>query len=107
MNTFESNLKTIQASHPRLADAIREAGGGALLVSPARNGFPTAQQDGRRLHSAYDPLREAETWATEQVRSCRPGEILVVMGVGLLYHAEAHRRHVRCEGLYVVVAAEL
>jgi spore maturation protein CgeB len=45
--------------------------------------------EGRLLHSAYDPIREAETWAEAQVRQSEPGEVLVVLGVGLLYHVEA------------------
>jgi spore maturation protein CgeB len=93
MNTLESNLAVLAACHPRLACAVKEAGSGTLTVTPARSGLPTAQHNGRWLHSAYDPVREAETWAVDQLSSCRQGEMLVVMGVGLLYHADALRRH--------------
>jgi spore maturation protein CgeB len=103
MSTFESNVAAIAAAHPRLAGSMKEAGSGALTVTCARNGLPTAQHNGRWIHSAYDPLREAETWAVEQASSYRPGEILVVMGVGLLYHAEALRRHAGDTKLVVVV----
>ena len=94
MNQLESNLAVLAASYPELAGAVKEAGGGAFTVTTARTGLPTAQHNGRWIHSAYNPVREAETWAAEQVSLCKPGEMLVIMGVGLLYHADALRRHV-------------
>jgi spore maturation protein CgeB len=107
MNTFESNLSVMESCHPRLASGIREAGGGALTVTAARNGLPTARHNDRWIHSAYDPLREAETWAAEQAASCRPHDNLVVMGVGLLYHVEALRRQVPRETNIVVIVPDL
>jgi spore maturation protein CgeB len=107
MNTLESNLAVVAATRPHLAAALKQESGGMLSVSAARNGLPTAQCNGRRLHSAYDPQREADTWAAEQASSCRTEELLVVMGVGLLYHAEALRRQVPAETRLVVVAPNL
>jgi spore maturation protein CgeB len=91
MNTFECNLAAIASEDAALATALRASRGGALHITPARNGQPTATVSGRSLHSAYDPRREAETWAAAQAAVCRPGEILIVLGVGLLYHVEALR----------------
>jgi spore maturation protein CgeB len=91
MNTFECNLAAIASKDAALATALRAARGGAFHITPARNGQPTATVSGRSLHSAYDPRREAETWAAAQAAVCRPGEILIVLGVGLLYHVEALR----------------
>lgn len=91
MNMFESNLAAIASKDSALATALRESRGGAFHITPARNGRPTATVSGRSLHSAYDPLREAQAWATAQAAVCRPGEILIVLGVGLLYHVEALR----------------
>ncbi|HEX2055717.1 MAG TPA: glycosyltransferase [Nitrospiraceae bacterium] len=107
MNTFESNVAALAASYPHLADAVREADGGALTVTSARNGLPTAHHNGRRIHSAYDPIREADAWAAEQAASCRAGERLIIMGVGLLYHAEALRRRLPSETRLAIVVPDL
>ena len=94
MNMFEKNLAVIASKDPALAAALRESRGGAFNIIPARNGQPTATVAGRSLHSAYDPRREAEAWATAQAAVCRPGEVLIVLGVGLLYHVEALRARI-------------
>ncbi|HET6675576.1 MAG TPA: glycosyltransferase [Nitrospiraceae bacterium] len=107
MNTFESNLSVVESRDPRLAYGIREAGGGALTVTSARSGLPTAQHKARWIHSAYDPLRESESWAAEQTSLGRPREILVIMGVGLLYHVEALRRRVTTDTDMMVVVPDL
>jgi spore maturation protein CgeB len=91
MNTFECNLAAIASKDAGLATALRASRGGAFHITPARNGQPTATVSGRSLHSAYDPQREAEAWAAAQAAVCRPGEVLIVLGVGLLYHVEALR----------------
>ena len=67
--------------------AIRQSGGGTLEIMPARTGMPSARANGRWIHSAYDPIKEAQAWAESQ--SYQEGETLVVFGVGLLYHVEA------------------
>jgi len=82
MNTFEHNLARLSSRAGHLAEALRESGGGALALEPAKTGIPTARAGGRFLHSAYDPTREAETWAADHARRCQ-------LGVGLLYHVEA------------------
>ena len=91
MNVFEANLAAIATKTPALAAAIREAPGGALQVTSSRTGTPTATALGRAIHSAYDPRREAEAWANAHASACRPGEVVIVLGVGLLYHVEALR----------------
>lgn len=91
MNVFEANLAAIATKAPALAAAIREAPGGALQVTSSRTGTPTATALGRAIHSAYDPRREAEAWANAHASACRPGEVVIVLGVGLLYHVEALR----------------
>jgi spore maturation protein CgeB len=54
--------------------------------------MPTASATGRAIHSAYDPWHEALAWGHAQAKLCQSGEIAVVLGVGLLYHAEALRQ---------------
>ena len=92
MNIFQDNLDRLASRHQDLATAAKSAAGGVLTVEPARTGVPSARRSGRWIHSAYDPLREAQTWADTHVPACRSGEMVVVAGVGLLYHVEALRR---------------
>ncbi len=107
MNQFERNLASVAACDAALAAALREAHGSVLAVSPAKNGLPTATAGGKQIHSAYDPVREAETWAEGQAKSCQTGEAVVVLGVGLLYHVEALRKRLPKETPVVVVAPDL
>ncbi|HQR13907.1 MAG TPA: glycosyltransferase [Nitrospira sp.] len=92
MNIFQDNLDRLASRHQDLATAAKPAAGGVLTVEPARTGVPSARRSGRWIHSAYDPLREAQTWADTHAPACRSGEMVVVAGVGLLYHVEALRR---------------
>jgi spore maturation protein CgeB len=87
MNSFEANVSRLAQSDAALAAAIRQSGGGILEIVPARTGMPSARTNGRWIHSAYDPIKEAQAWAESQ--SYQEGETLVVFGVGLLYHVEA------------------
>ncbi len=87
MNSFEANVSRLAQSDAALAAAIRQRGGGILEIVPARTGMPSARANGRWIHSAYDPIKEAQAWAESQ--SYQEGETLVVFGVGLLYHVEA------------------
>ena len=107
MNTFEANMMGLAAKAPTLAHAIREAQGGALAVIPARSGRPTATAGGRSIHSAYDPWREAEAWAKAQAEACHAGEVLIVLGVGLLYHVETLRALVPRETTIGVVVPDM
>ena len=107
MNTFENNLAAIASKDAALAAALRQSGGGALRITPARSGQPTATVLGRFLHSAYDPRREAEAWATAQATVCRSGEVLAVFGVGLLYHIEALRACLSRDTTIVIIVPDL
>ena len=87
MNSFEINVSRLAQRDPALAAALRQSGGGALEIVPARTGMTSARANGRWLHSAYDPIKEAQAWAEGQ--TYQEGETIVVFGVGLLYHVEA------------------
>ena len=87
MNSFETNVRRLALSDPALATALRQSRGGTLEIVPARTGLPSARANGRWIHSAYDPIKEAQAWAESQ--SHQYGETTVVLGVGLLYHVEA------------------
>ena len=87
MSSFESNVSRLAQSDPALASALRQSGGGTLEIVPARTGMTSARANGRWIHSAYDPIKEAQAWAEGQ--SHQDGETIVVLGLGLLYHVEA------------------
>lgn len=87
MNSFEINASRLAQHDQALAAAIRQSGGSALEILPARTGMTSARANGRWVHSAYDPIKEAQAWAEGQTH--QEGETIVVFGVGLLYHAEA------------------
>jgi spore maturation protein CgeB len=87
MNSFEINVSRLAQHDPALTAAIRQRGGGALEIVPARTGMSSARVNGRWIHSAYDPIKEAQAWAESQ--TYQEGETIIVFGVGLLYHVEA------------------
>ncbi|THJ20882.1 MAG: hypothetical protein CAF45_013690 [Nitrospira sp. CG24E] len=87
MNSFEANLSRLAQRNPALASALRQSGRGTLEIVQARGGMPSARANGRWIHSAYDPIKEAQAWAESQ--SCQDGETIVLFGLGLLYQVEA------------------
>jgi spore maturation protein CgeB len=87
MNSFDANISRLAQSDAALAAALRQSQGGALEIVPARTGMMSARAQGRWIHSAYDPIKDAQAWAEGQ--SYQEGETIVVFGVGLLYHVEA------------------
>ncbi len=89
MTFSQENMAHLRERHSALAQCLIEATGGMLKIQEAKSGSPTASVQGRLLHSAYDPVREAEGWAEQQVKECQEGEQVIVLGVGLLYHVEA------------------
>ncbi len=93
MSILNDNLERLASDDRDLSTAIRHAAGGVLAIEPSRSGAPSARRSGRWIHSAYDPLREAQTWAETHAPTCHAGETIVVAGVGLLYHVEALRKY--------------
>ncbi len=91
MSLLQKNLELLQKYEPGLVVLLQETCGGILSIKQAKNGLPSAAISGRQIHSAYDPWREAEQWARHQVQGWQEGEMLVVLGIGLLYHVEALR----------------
>ena len=89
MSVFEANLREIVKQSPELAAALRAARGGRLEIRPTKSGHPTGFAQGRAIHSTYDPVKESTSWAAAQIVSCREGDVVLVFGIGLLYHVEA------------------
>jgi spore maturation protein CgeB len=92
MNVLQQNVSLIRHQDPALAAQILQVPGGTLTIQPAKSGMPTAVIHSRYIHSAYDPVREAEGWAGQCFKDCQAGETIVVLGVGLLYHVQALRQ---------------
>ena len=107
MNILHDNLKRLASRHQDLAAAVKSAVGGVLTIEPSRTGVPSARRSGRWVHSAYDPVREAQTWADTHAAACQSGEMVVVAGVGLLYHVEALRKQLPPEVSLAVLIPNL
>ena len=105
MNSFEANISRLAQRDPALAAALRQSGGGTLEILPARTGLMSARANGRWIHSAYDPIKEAQAWAEGQ--SYQEGETIVVFGVGLLYHVEALCARLPRTAVVVLVVPDL
>lgn len=89
---FQANIDCIGKSAPGLRSQLREVPGGFLSIQTSKSGLPTALVNRHWVHSAYDPKKEAERWAVQQLQNSRPEEVLVIFGTGLLYHVEALKR---------------
>lgn len=89
MDYLTLNLEGLRHTCPALAAAVKDSPGGVLTLKESREGSVSAMCEGQWIHSAYDPRKEAKTWAEAQLRDWQAGEIAVVLGVGLLYHVEA------------------
>ncbi len=107
MTIFQKNIELLRRQDAELAAKILKASGGTLSIHPAKSGVPTAVVKNRAIHSAYDPIREGELWANHQTENCQPGEILVVLGVGLLYHVEAMCSKLAQGSVIIVIVPDL
>ena len=89
MEYLSQNLERLRQSVPDLVGAVRDTPGGVLTIVPSREGAPSATHAGQWIHSAYDPKKEARSWADQHIQEWKAGEVGVVLGIGLLYHVEA------------------
>ena len=89
MQYLHANLNGIRRTFPELVSALEESSGGRLTISSSREGSPTAKQEEHWIHSAYDPRKEARTWAELQAKEWQAGELGVVLGtaqINMLMH---------------------
>lgn len=107
MNCLNDNVTRLASRAPDLAASLKASVGGVFSIEPARSGVPSARRSGRWIHSAYDPIREAETWAETHAPACHAGETIVVSGVGLLYHVEALRKKLAPDIVVAVLIPDL
>ena len=81
---FQNNIKAFKKNCPEvagLADTIPES----MEVFGSRKGPVTARYRGRLLHSAYDPVKEADAFSRDIPGGCSIG----LYGFGLGYHIES------------------
>lgn len=89
---LEANLRALRRTSPGTVKELEQwarrgapSGPGVRIVETP-SGFPTLEREGWGfLHSRYDPVREAEAWATRVPAS---DGLVVVYGLGLAYHVE-------------------
>ncbi|TVQ39920.1 MAG: DUF115 domain-containing protein [Spirochaetaceae bacterium] len=73
-----------------------------FVVQAAADGEPTAQLDGKMVHSRRDPRAEARRLIRS---SCADGTVVLFYGVGLGYHAEEFLAHCS-QGIAVIIEPE-
>jgi hypothetical protein len=88
----DENFKALAAHHPAAARSLEEAAihETEVQVIQTPRGAPTAVQRGLSFHSRHDPLIEADRLAARDIEET--STLLIVMGFGLGYAAEAARR---------------
>lgn len=53
------------------------------------------------LHSTYDPVREAQTWAKQLLKDVQDAQQIIFYGIGLGYHLEAFIEHYPDKTIYL------
>ena len=107
MSLLQDNLCFLRTDNPELVQLLQNSGGGALTISQAKNGMPTARVMDRWVHSGYDPWREAESWSEQVNKDYQSTEALLILGVGLLYHIEALCHRLPSEAQVFVVVPDM
>lgn len=97
MDFYEPNLKSLSVSHRQLAELIFSAEPAeSCAVESGLN--PTMRIAGNLVHSARNPMREAER-IVRSVVDRKQTTLLILFGFGLGYHVEAALRlfpHLHC-----------
>ncbi|NQU06122.1 MAG: hypothetical protein HQ568_08520, partial [Calditrichaeota bacterium] len=106
MNQINRHNSWLRSAYPELYTKINNLlSDPSLEVNLARSGQPTLKAGGVQLHSAYDPVREAESIAEKALVNVSEKDVLVICGLGLGYIAEAVRK--RFNGKMVIVEPDL
>jgi hypothetical protein len=104
-NFRSKNLQTFQQRSPQMVDYLQKVTPGVettIVGTPSRSPTLTYRQGNRlfHLHSAYEPIAEANQWA-EHVGQ-EDWQIGVILGIGLGYHIEELQRRYPERSLVVV-----
>jgi len=111
---FDNNITALETANPELAQLLRqpcreESNLETVSTKTAAPSIRVHPPDGAKpvlLHSAYDPIREAQRWA-ESIEITSPVNVFV-FGAGLGYHLLAllrqHEAHIR---FFIVIEQNL
>ncbi len=106
MNNRQPDNKWFRSSYPQLYRRIDETSSNpGLEVAPSKRGDPTLRIGNVQVHSAYDPVGEAERLADNALTRAASDSVIVICGLGLGYHAAALCR--RFPGRVLVVEPDL
>ena len=90
MGLLEKNLRILGDLDKTLAQRVEHTPVAAPIeVVPAKSGRPTMKADGFAMHSAYDPVKEAELQVQKFLEGDGGEGGLYVLGLGLGYHVDA------------------
>jgi hypothetical protein len=91
IDTYRKNIEAARRLFPGIDQKIGGADPGPdLVLEKAASGAPTARLDGRYLHSARDPAREAARLVSAAAGDGRNDDhAILLLGLGLGYAAEA------------------
>jgi spore maturation protein CgeB len=104
-NPKQNNANWLAAKGDALARRLLSlADNPRLRIYPAKSGALTATFDDLQLHSAYNPVAEADKFAERAIAEVPAGAVIVLLGMGLGYPALALRK--RWNGPLAIVEAE-
>jgi hypothetical protein len=91
-DAYAKNMAALQRFFPVLEQKLSETAAEDIVIETAASGEATARFDGRYLHSARDPVREARRLAAAAAANAAGNTAetaFVLLGFGLGYTAEA------------------
>ncbi len=102
MVNHQSDNHWFRSAYPELYHRINSTTSNPdLAVTPSKQGDLTLRIGNVQMHSAYNPVEEAERLADEALKNAASNSVIVVCGLGLGYHIESICR--RFQGKVVVV----
>lgn len=106
MNYLQHNNLWLRQTDSALCERINQtAVNPSFKVIPARSGAPTLRIGSIQVHSAYDPVREAEGLAEKSLEKISANDVVVICGLGLGYLAEEVRK--RFSGKIILIEPDL
>ena len=103
---FEKNLSILKSIDRDLWEEVRGLEVSKdLSLFPSRSGRPTLKVGKTLLHSAYDPIREAERWVSHHLNGWDGFSTPLIFGLGLGYHVMEMAK--RLDRSFVVVEPDL
>lgn len=85
---YDLNLKAIKDADIDLFNALNETEDVNLEIVQSKTGHPIPKINGTFVHSAYDPIKEANTFINSHKSIIENQNVLLVMAHGFGYHVE-------------------